>query len=88
MAVGAAAEKAVYGDDDFGYVGDGSDIRISCKKSEIARPYVVDAMKDISNYVNQLLELNISKESCKSTSLKDPPHLRPKGLSNARLKDQ
>ncbi|KAK8939521.1 hypothetical protein KSP40_PGU015149 [Platanthera guangdongensis] len=44
-------------------------------------------MKDISNYVNQLSELNISKESCKSISLKDPPHLRPKGLLNARLKD-
>ncbi|KAK8936800.1 Protein FAR1-RELATED SEQUENCE 5 [Platanthera zijinensis] len=65
------------------------DVAIRVEKCEEARKYVMNGLKDISLFADAILEKNCTNcpvDKVKPT-LKDPPRLKPKRISNARLKD-
>ncbi|KAK8946764.1 hypothetical protein KSP39_PZI007222 [Platanthera zijinensis] len=64
------------------------DLALRVEKCEITKKYVLDAMEEISHYADSCLDNNMTGSNLKKkSSIKDPPRLRPKGVSNARIKD-
>ncbi|KAK8923569.1 hypothetical protein KSP39_PZI019622 [Platanthera zijinensis] len=64
------------------------DVAVRAEKCNEARNYVMDALREISTHVDAITEAdcNLENVSMGKPTVIDPPKLRPKGVSNARLK--